>query len=222
MHMRAWCGGLTMTATYPHPHMPVLIPPPFSNHRITPPTTPHSPQVAAMKVPGFGIYRQDYYTDIAIATGATFVAKEVIDRASLGPACSVCLWVPVYLGWWGDGCGCWFVWGGGGMRYLSRQVGSSHEVHTLTRPFPPTHHTALTHTKKKKKKQTGLGLDKVTIDMLGQAQKAVLRQEAATILLTGKNKVRPGALEGCDWGCGVWGGEGGEGGVIGCDWVCAE
>lgn len=34
-------------------------------------------QVAAMKVPGFGIYRQDYYTDIAIATGATFIAKEV-------------------------------------------------------------------------------------------------------------------------------------------------
>lgn len=30
-----------------------------------------------MKCPGFGVYRQDYYTDIAIATGATFVAKEV-------------------------------------------------------------------------------------------------------------------------------------------------
>lgn len=34
-------------------------------------------KVAAMKVPGFGVYRQDYYTDIAIATGATFIAKEV-------------------------------------------------------------------------------------------------------------------------------------------------
>lgn len=34
-----------------------------------------------MKVPGFGIYRQEYYTDIAIATGATFVAKEVGVRA---------------------------------------------------------------------------------------------------------------------------------------------
>lgn len=34
-------------------------------------------QVAAMKGPGFGVYRQDYYTDIAIATGATFIAKEV-------------------------------------------------------------------------------------------------------------------------------------------------
>lgn len=30
-----------------------------------------------MKGPGFGVYRQDYYTDIAIATGATFIAKEV-------------------------------------------------------------------------------------------------------------------------------------------------
>lgn len=38
--------------------------------------------------------------------------------------------------------------------------------------------------------QTGIGLDKVTLDMLGQAQKAVLRQDAATILLTGKHKVR--------------------------------
>jgi chaperonin GroEL (HSP60 family) len=34
-------------------------------------------QVAAMKCPGFGVYRQDYYTDISIATGATFIAKEV-------------------------------------------------------------------------------------------------------------------------------------------------
>ncbi|TFJ81595.1 hypothetical protein NSK_006846 [Nannochloropsis salina CCMP1776] len=66
-------------------------------------------KVAAMKGPGFGVFRQDYYTDIAIATGATFVAKE-----------------------------------------------------------------------------TGLGLEKVTMEMLGQAAKAILRQETATILLTGK------------------------------------
>jgi hypothetical protein len=40
-------------------------------------------QVAAMKGPGFGVYRQDYYTDIAIATGATFIAKEVRDCSLL-------------------------------------------------------------------------------------------------------------------------------------------
>ncbi|GAB5031781.1 molecular chaperone [Nannochloropsis oceanica] len=68
-------------------------------------------KVAAMKGPGFGVFRQDYYTDIAIATGATFVAKE-----------------------------------------------------------------------------TGIGLEKVTLDMLGQATKAILRQESATLLLTGKHK----------------------------------
>lgn len=34
-------------------------------------------KVAAMKVPGFGVFRNDYYTDISIATGATFLAKEV-------------------------------------------------------------------------------------------------------------------------------------------------
>lgn len=40
-----------------------------------------------MKVPGFGIYRQEYYTDIAIATGATFVAKEVRAWRSCVPVC---------------------------------------------------------------------------------------------------------------------------------------
>lgn len=34
-----------------------------------------------------------------------------------------------------------------------------------------------------------MGLDQITLDMLGRANRAILRQESATLLLTGKNKV---------------------------------
>jgi hypothetical protein len=37
--------------------------------------------------------------------------------------------------------------------------------------------------------QTGMGLDQITLDMLGRANRAMLRQESTTLLLTGKNKV---------------------------------
>lgn len=37
-----------------------------------------------------------------------------------------------------------------------------------------------------------MGLDQITMDMLGRAGKAVLRPESTTIVLTGQNKVRAG------------------------------
>jgi hypothetical protein len=37
--------------------------------------------------------------------------------------------------------------------------------------------------------QTGMGLDRVTLDMLGTASRAVLRQDSCTLVLDGKNKV---------------------------------
>ena len=52
--------------------------------------------VVAIKAPGFGTRRKDMLQDIAVATGATYVAEEVLNfrRGGVGQRVKFgCLWV---------------------------------------------------------------------------------------------------------------------------------